>query len=80
MNCNVAGNRREVTTRCGRMSRTDHQQHPGEQGSGCQSRLAVLYGDSISAFLSITWAASSVVEHLTFNQGVAGSIPARPTN
>jgi hypothetical protein len=26
------------------------------------------------------WAASSVVEHLTFNQVVAGSIPARPTN
>ena len=28
----------------------------------------------------MTWAASSVVEHLTFNQGVAGSIPARPTS
>lgn len=25
------------------------------------------------------WARSSVVEHLTFNQGVAGSIPAGPT-
>lgn len=25
-------------------------------------------------------AASSVVEHLTFNQGVPGSIPGRPTN
>jgi hypothetical protein len=24
--------------------------------------------------------ASSVVEHLTFNQGVLGSIPRRPTN
>ena len=28
---------------------------------------------------SVVWAASSVVEHLTFNQGVASSILARPT-
>jgi hypothetical protein len=26
------------------------------------------------------WAASSVAEHLTFNQRVVGSIPTRPTN
>ena len=30
--------------------------------------------------IGASWAASSGVEHLTFNQGVAGSIPARPTN
>ncbi len=54
--------------------------HPAANGVGWQYRLAVLCASCVTPYVTITWAASSVVEHLTFNQGVAGSIPARPTN
>ena len=50
------------------------------QGQTACKWLAVLFAYRLTRYISTTWAASSVVEHLTFNQGVAGSIPARPTN
>ena len=62
--------------------RVVHTRAPSGQAAGrngWQYWLAVLRATNLSICNKKTWAASSVVEHLTFNQGVDGSIPSRPT-